>query len=290
MITWIKMLIMTFTWGSSFVAAKVAVAAMPVHTVAFWRFLIASVILAVFMKMRGVKLFTGWKGFFLAGIASFFGIYLYNIFFLGSLTMTEASKGSLIVASNPVLTMIGAIIIFRERLRGWQIVGMILSFIGTAAILTDAHPEKLMSLAKINHGDILMFIAACCWAVYTLVSKKLLVQTPVLEATLHGIIWGALLFLPSFVMENSSGFVAGSTVVWAGILWLAAATTVVGFLLFYDGVQKLGASKASSFIYFVPVFGVLTGAVMLGEKPELGAIAGGVVVMCGVYLVNRKTA
>jgi drug/metabolite transporter (DMT)-like permease len=74
---------------------------------------------------------------------------------------------------------------------------------------------------------------------------------------------------------------------WGAIAYLGALGTVVAFLWFYQGVQKIGPARASIFLSFVPVFGVIIAALVLGEPILVSMIVGGAMVVGGVLLTNR---
>ncbi|MPN40008.1 hypothetical protein SDC9_187543 [bioreactor metagenome] len=71
-------------------------------------------------------------------------------------------------------------------------------------------------------------------------------------------------------------------------IYLAAFCSVYGYYMWYTGVDKVGAVRTSVFNYFNPVFAVITGVVLLGETLTMYVLAGGVMVIGGVYLTNRR--
>jgi drug/metabolite transporter (DMT)-like permease len=77
---------------------------------------------------------------------------------------------------------------------------------------------------------------------------------------------------------------------WFAIAYLAAFGTVVAFVLFYMGVRRIGASRTTAFALLVPVFGVLSSVLILDEKLTVSTLVGGLIVIGGLWLVQRKSA
>ena len=74
---------------------------------------------------------------------------------------------------------------------------------------------------------------------------------------------------------------------WASILYLAVFGTVLAFVLFYEGVSRIGASRATAFALLVPIFGVLGSVLVLGESIGAGTIVGGLAILAGLWLVQK---
>jgi drug/metabolite transporter (DMT)-like permease len=114
--------------------------------------------------------------------------------------------------------------------------------------------------------------------------KKVLRTFPPLVATAYASIIGTVLLLPAAALEGSllSGVHRLTVYGWVSVLQLALLGTVVGFVWWYEGVERLGASRAAVFVNLVPLFGVLLSALILSEKPTVSQLAGGLIVVFGV--------
>jgi drug/metabolite transporter (DMT)-like permease len=93
----------------------------------------------------------------------------------------------------------------------------------------------------------------------------------------------------SFAGGGWSQLAGASLETWASVAYLGVFGTVLAFVLFYEGLKRIGPGRATSFALLVPVFGVL-GAVLLLDEP-LGALTlvGGVAVIAGLWLVQHRT-
>lgn len=286
---YIKLVMTTFFWGGTFVAGKWAVGEAPPFFVATLRFAIASVLLWALVALRqggsGVRLpvprgGAQWAGLFSLGLT---GVFLYNFVFLTGLSWTSATNGSLIVAFNPMLTAVLSALWLKERVRPVQAGGFLLALLGVGVVVTRGSIEVMRSLS-FNPGDLLMLGAPLAWALYTIVGKKVLRHFSPLAATAYASLIGTVLLLPAAALEGSlfSGVYRLTVYGWIAVLQLALLGTVVGFVWWYEGVERLGASRAAVFVNLVPLFGVLLSALILSESLVVSQLAGGLLVVLGV--------
>ena len=287
---YLKLVLTTFFWGGTFVAGKWAVGEAPPFFVAFLRFAIASVVLWALVAWRGrggsgerFPLPNGgaqWAGLFSLGLT---GVFLYNFVFLTGLSWTSATNGSLIVAFNPTLTAVLSAWWLKERVRSVQAGGLLLSLLGVGVVITRGSVDVIRSLS-FNPGDLLMLAAPLAWALYTILGKMVIARFPPLVATAYASLFGTLLLLPAAAIEGSllTGATRLSVYGWIAVLQLALLGTVVGFVWWYEGVERLGASRAAVFVNLVPLFGVLLSALILSESLMVSQLAGGILVVAGV--------
>lgn len=284
-----KLVITTIFWGGTFVAGKWAVGEVPPFFVAFLRFAIASSVLwaLVAWRSRGsdtrIPVPEGgaqWAELFSLGLT---GVFLYNFVFLTGLSWTSATNGSLIVAFNPLLTAVLSAWWLKERIRSVQTGGLLLALFGVGVVITRGSFIVIRSLS-FNPGDLLMLGAPVAWALYTIVGKKVLQTFSPLVATAYASLSGTVLLLPAAAMEGSllSGVHSLTVYGWISVLQLALLGTVVGFVWWYEGVERLGATRAAVFVNLVPLFGVLLSALILSESLVVSQLAGGILIVLGV--------
>lgn len=293
---YLKLVLTTFFWGGTFVAARFAVKEVPPFFAAASRFTIASVVLLCL---------TGWQarreqrpfpvpanlrqlaGLFSLGLT---GVFLYNAIFFTGLKFTTATNGALIVAINPMLTAVLSAVWLREKVTPTQAAGLLLSLCGVAVVIAKGSLAVITTLS-FNGGDIIMVGAPLCWALYSILGKKVLAHFTPLAATAYASLFGALLLIPAaFVDHAAKGgpWPAFSWLGWLAILQLALLGTVVGFVWWYEGVQRIGTARAAAFVNLVPLFGALLAALLLGERIVPAQLFGGGMVVCGVYFGSRR--
>lgn len=210
------------------------------------------------------------------------------MFFFYGLARTEASRGSLITAISPLLTAMGAAIIFKERFTLMRILGFILCVSGVVLIISKGDLSIIFDQG-IDHGDLAFLGTATSWAVYTLlgrfVGSELSSLTTITYASTLGML---ILFVTTFNHDLINAITTLNLKTGANLLFLSLLATVVSFVWFQDAVKHLGAAKAAVFIYFMPVSALFWAWLILDEKLTLILVVGATMVISGVYLVNRK--
>lgn len=218
------------------------------------------------------------------------GIFCYNAVFFTGLKLTTATNGALIVAINPLLTAILSALWLREKVTPTQAAGLLISLAGVAVVVAKGSIEVVARLS-FNRGDLIMLGAPLCWALYSIIGKKVLAHFTPLAATAYAALFGAALLAPAAALEQLAGGGAlprFSVMGWLAILQLALLGTVVGFVWWYQGVQSIGTARAAAFVNLVPLFGALQAALFLGERLIPAQLVGGLLVVCGVYWGGRK--
>ncbi len=292
---YLKLVLTTFFWGGTFVAARLAVREAPPFFAASSRFSIAAlclVALTVWHARREKRSFPAPKTFrefallFSLGLT---GIFCYNAVFFTGLKLTTATSGALIVAINPLLTAVLSALWLRERVSPTQAAGLLISLVGVSIVISKGSFAVISNFA-FNKGDLIMLGAPLCWALYSILGKKALGAFTPLAATAYAALFGTLLLMPAAVVEHlllGGPWPSFSFVGWLAILQLALLGTVVGFVWWYQGVGLIGASRAAVFVNLVPFFGALQAAWLLGEKVVLPQLFGGLLVVAGVYWGGR---
>lgn len=277
-------------WGGAYVAGRFVAGEMsPVAAVAL-RFLLASTCLGLVLLAapRGTRSVAraDLPGVLFLGLTGVFGFNL--LFFLG-LESTGAVNGTLIGATNPVLTAVLAALLIRERLEPAQWLGIALSSAGVLAVVTGGSPAALLAL-RLNRGDLLLFAAVVCWAVYSVAGRSLVRRYPAVTVTAYAYLMGTALALPLAIGEAGRGtgvILPPSFAAWAALLFLATICSVLGFVWWNRGMAVLGPARTAVFYNLVPVSGLVLGSLLLGEAVTWAHLVGAALVCAGVYLAVR---
>lgn len=285
---YILLTLMALCFGGTWVAGKLAVDAVPPMTVAAVRFAVASVLLWLWARTKPAsrRLTTGDLPLILGmGLTAVAG---YNVLFLTALRLAPASDGAIIVPGlAPMLTAVLAWSLLGERIARWGAFGLALALVGLVLVMGPAGGAGTHRFA----GDVLFFLGAVCWAIYSIMGKSATSRFNPVRATLYATITGTLLLLPFAVAERGwMPLAAAPAAAWSGILYLGVFGTVLAFVFFYEGIQRIGAARATSFAFLVPIFGVASSVAMLGEELAPLTVAGGALVLLGLWLVQRQPA
>ena len=284
------MVLTTIFWSGAFITGKIAVGEFPPFALTFFRFLFALPLIFTILYIREPgNLFPRgrqWPALILLG---FIGTFCYHALFFTSLEYTTAINSSLLGATNPMVTTLLAVMFFNERLTPWRVLGIILSFSGVFLFITSGDLQ-LISHFQFNKGDILMLIAVCCFAVYSLLSRRYMKQyllSP-LMVTSYTFLICVVISVPFVLWENPATYLFSATASgWLSILYMSVFASVLGYLIQMVAIQRIGAPRTAIFINLVPIFTIIQSVTILGESITLIKLIGAAIVITGVYLATR---
>jgi drug/metabolite transporter (DMT)-like permease len=267
-------------WSSSFAAVRASLQAFTPGHIALFRFLIASILLAVSALITRIKL-PALKDMPIIFLLGFLGVFAFHTAQnYGEVTVTAGSTGMLI-SSAPIFTAILATLFLGEKLKLWGWLSIFISFLGVSLI---ALGEK--EGVKFDWGVILLLLAAVVAAIYFVLQKPYLEKYSALQLVTY-IIWTGtlllLIFTPGLIEEiRNAPIEATVSTIYLGIFPSAAAYFTWSYAL-----SKAPASIVASFLYLQPVFAIIVAWIWLNEMPAPIAITGGVITILGVFLVNK---
>jgi drug/metabolite transporter (DMT)-like permease len=275
-------------WGGTFVAGKIVVASLTPLMGSFARYVVACVALlvAAFVLEGGLPRLTAkqWAATFVLGL---FGVFCYNLFFMGALARLPASRAALIIALNPAITIAISAFVLNERLSLRRWMGVLVALLGVGIVVSKGEITSFSS-GGVGMGELFMFAAVTSWALYTIIGRKVLGGLSPLAATNYAALWGTLMLglvaAPSFDTLHPTQF-DGRMI--ASLAYLGVLGTAVAFVWYYMSVKKVGASTTSIFNNLVPVFGVAISVFVLGEELLVSMLVGGAVTIVGVLMVSR---
>jgi drug/metabolite transporter (DMT)-like permease len=288
MILTLKLILTAVFWGGTFIAARRVVADMGPFSAAFLRFLIANAALLVIgLRRFGKSLFRVPRHQVvpLLGLG-LTGIFLYNVFFFGGLKQVEAGRASAIVATNPVFTALLASCFGWERLTARKTAGILMSVFGALFVISRGNPASLLK-GGLGAGEAFILGCVATWVAYSLIGKSVLEHVPPLKAVFWSTLVGDVLLVGPAWREGLPSRLSSVTPgAWLGLLYLGLLGTVLGFVWYYQGVQKLGVIRASQFINGVPISALALGVLILHEPVTVSLIAGTAFVIGGVTLTR----
>src|ERR1700704_524177 len=281
------MLMLCLSWGFNQIAVKLVLPDVPPMLQALTRSLGALPVLFVIGWFRGVKFFerdgTLWPGV-CAGVI--FGIEFVLIY--RGLLLTSASRAAVFLYTAPFFVALGSYVFLGERLRASQWGGLALSFAGVA--LAIGVPQANVD-ANVLLGDLLIVGGGALWAVTTLLVKATaLIKAPAEK----GLGYQVAVSIPILGLAAWSTGESIAHVPHALSLSLMAyqAIWVVGltFLLWFVLVKTYSASKLSAFTFITPLFGVVAAYFILHDTLTIAFGVAALLVIAGLYLVNRPEA
>ena len=284
---YIKLILTMFFWGGTFIAGRSLAGQVEPQAAAFLRFAIASAfLLAILVRVEGRLPGLKLREVVLVMFLGLTGVFSYNIFFFTGLSLINANRASLIIATNPIFISLLSALIFREPLSPLKILGLLLSVTGAMTIISDGNPLALFQ-AGVGRGEMAIFGCVVSWVAYSLMGKPLMNSLSSLASVCYSSMAGTLLLLfPALshgLIQAAPGYTFSN---WAGLFYLGFFGTVLGFFWYYDAIRAIGPMKAGVFINLVPVSAILLSFLILEEPVTLALALGGALVISGVYLTN----
>ena len=287
MITYIKLILMAIFWGGTFVAGRSLAQTVGPFAAAFFRFAIASAFLIfIWLRAEGKLTWPEKSQIIPVILLGLTGALLYNFFFLKGLKLIEAGRASVIVANNPILIALFSAYLFKEPLNPVKIIGIIVSVGGAIIVISHGNIFEVLQ-GGLGLGEIYVFCCVASWVAFSLIGKAVMSNLSPLRSVTYSSMAGTLfLAVPAF-LEGGFSFIGYSLFEWALIFYMGFFGTVLGFLWYYEGIQKIGPTRAGLFINFVPISAILLAFVFLDEQITLSLLIGTIMVSSGVYLTNR---
>jgi len=268
-------LLVPLTWALGFTVAKAALDEFPPLLLMSMRFFIAGLILVWFVPIPRHCL----KDLFWISLVG--STVQYGLTFTG-LSMIDASLGGIIVQLEVPFSVLLAVIIFRERPGLLRIIGMTVSFIGIALIAGKP------SLSGQLEGILLTASGALVWAIGQIMYKRISSQID----GLTGIAWIGVIAAPqmligSMIFETGQvdALMNASWVGWASVVYLGLIMTVVGYGIWFTVLARNPVSHVMPVLLVLPVFTVIFSMLLLGERPSLEVLLGGITILAGVSLI-----
>lgn len=275
-------------WGTSFVSTKVLLdAGLHAVEIYIYRFFVAYlIVLAVCHNRLWSNSLVDELLFAVCGLC---GGSIYFIAENTALNYTLTSNVSLITTLSPLLTtlLIGAIY-KNERPGAWIYVGSVVAIVGVACIIFKSG----FHLEVMPLGDLLALSAAFSWAIYSIVLRKVNANYSALFITRKTFFYGLLTALPfmAFEPEIAPLSALGEPIVLLNLLFLSLTASLLAYVIWSQTVKRLGAIKASNYLYFQPVVTMIVSAIMLPDDPlTLVGCLGCVLIIGGVWFGDFMT-
>ncbi|MGJ8527706.1 EamA family transporter [Maritalea sp.] len=263
-------------WGLNFVAIKLGVQEVPPLFLTGLRFLFAAIPLVFFVKKPATNL----RSIIAYGLC--LGAIQFGLLFFAIKLGMSASLSSVAMQLQAFFTIGIAFVVLKEVPKPWQIVGAIIAFLGIAIMGSEqAANAQLVPFT-------MLIIGALFWGISNIIAKKA-GQIDMFSF----VIWTSLvppipLFAMSWLVEDQTAILntfTNPTLIGTGaIIFLAYPATIFGFGIWNQLLKKHPASLVAPFSLLVPIFGILSGFLILGETMSPLAIIGGAVIFAGLLL------
>ncbi len=286
----IQMVFVSVIWGGTFIAGRILQPEIPPLLSATVRFIFAGISLALLLTFTRV----GWKKvtlyqFLQIMVLGVSGVFIYQILFFYGLQIIPASRAALLVAINPAMIALISFILWREKVSLIKGIGIVFCVVGAFILLSDKATEVEGFLT--NKGDLAILGCVISWGIYTVAGKNVIRQVGALYTVTYAILFGTFLlvivsiFTKTLTLDNLTLFSFSDL---ASLAYLGILGSAVAYVWYYQGVDQLGAASAGSFIALNPLTAVIIGILFLDEHTSIVVLAGGVMIILGILITNRK--
>ena len=295
------MILVVFSWGMAWAVGRILALGLPPMTGAWLRYVLTMVLFYLWFAIRSFKgidvnwLPSGRQTWRTLALIAITGVLGYQLFFMNGMRYTAAGDASLIITFNPIFTVLLAAPMLGQQITRKMFLGLFCGFIGVA-VVTGWSPNTDIPFEDRILGDLMILLAALCWAMTTNNTKRMMERRNGEQeaTTLEIVVWysliGTALLTPLAAWETWQYGIPEPTINdWYAVIYLAAISTVLAYYWFAIGVEKLGATAASSYIFLMPVFGVLGGVLLLDESLGWTLFIGFILIVLGVRVVQHES-
>ena len=278
-------------WAGNWVTGRALRDAFDPVTLNFWRWLLATVVLAPFAlpglrgkwplvrRHAGILLLLS-----LTGVAAF-----HSLVYLGLRTTTTVNA-VLLNSSIPLFILLCSWILERERASARQVAGMLVSLAGILAILSRGEPGSLLRL-ELHAGDAWILLAMPIWGVYSVLLKRRPPALGGLEFLFVISAAGVLMLAPvAAAIHLQAPWPAPGKAAMLGVVYVALGASVLAYICWNRGVAVVGANAAGFTVHLLPAFGTLLAILFLGESFAAYHAVGIAIILAGVVLATRTPA
>ncbi len=279
------------SWAGNAVVGRALAGIVPPFGLSLMRWTIACVVVAPFaiseVAAKRAIILAHWRFLLTLGLL---GLTICNSLGYLGLQWTTAINAGLLNSAGPMLTLLAAFALHRERAAPLQIAGVAVSLAGVLVIVLRGDIGGLLHLA-INRGDAAILAGVAAWSVYTVLLRR----AP-RELSPVALLWvlfaiGSVTVLPLHLAESALGRPLPQTgAAIGGYLYVGLFPAVIAFFGWNRGVATLGAARASLFAHLMPLFSAMLAYAFLGEQIAAFHLAGAALIFLGIFLANRYAA
>jgi len=291
--SWFLLILANVLWACSYVAAKFVLRDISVNMMNALRMIISAMVLLPLLIALRKELNLTRRDLPQLALLATVGIVMAKTLEFGGLAFSTASDVALLITSESIFTAVLSWLLLRERFKPLTGFALLLGLVGVYLIversLLPNIPPGGGALRIL--GDLLVILGLICEAFYTVRGKALLVKHPPLLITSAAIVGSAIVWVPLAGGEVLySGWHPLSLTAWLGLGWLAIMSTVVAYLAWFKGLEKVDGSAAASTLFIQPLLGTILAIMLLNDQLLPTTIIGGILIVISVYLISRQSS
>ena len=287
---YIEVIFAVVIWGATFIATKIALQEASPATIVWIRFAIGVVILGITTASRKQLALPETSDLAYLALLGFLGVTFHQWLQATGLQTAQATTTAWIVATTPVFIAILGWLILKEKMGWMRVSGIAIAALGVLLIVSKGDLKALFAGNEGTLGDLLIFISAINWAVYTILSRRELGRHPAARMMFYVMLFGWL-FANIWIFGFGPGVSEIGSLTsrgWNAILMLGIFGSGLAYIAWYDALQAIPASQLGAFLNIEPLVTTALATYMINEPITVITLIGGAITIFGVWLVNRK--
>jgi len=288
-LAYVGIVMTTILWSSSLIFAKLIFDEVgPILFVAL-RYTLATPFLFLLAFQRRKKQASGsvrahWKILLITGVS---GPFISQVLQYIGLELTTASDALLLLNLTPIFAVLLASPLLDERITLDKFIGLLIATLGATFIVMNASPNLALFSTERVIGNIIVIISTIFFAINGIAGKIAVKSTNTVSTTFYSTLFAVpFIWITASFFEDVSVLLTMSIEVWIIILWVALVNTVIAFMLYYESMKHIEASRVQIILNLIAVWGVMMSILVLNETVTLLQILGGVLTIIGVIVAQ----
>jgi drug/metabolite transporter (DMT)-like permease len=274
-------------WGVSFVSTKAVLEKLDPFSLLVIRFGIGALFLLFLLLLQRHRLRISLQYVPHLMVLGILGVFVHQVLQATALLTINASAAGWLISFSPIFTVILSLLFLQERMNLTKAVGMVLAVTGVL-IVTSTRSGQSIQFAM-NIGFLLMILSTLNWAIYSVLFKSLKIPYPPLVVTFYMCLLGLILTTPFIIRTRGwEKLTLLDQTEWAHLLFLGVFVSGIAYWYWGKALEVLEASKVSMFLYLEPLATLVAAVLLLHEKVLLISVAGGIIIIIGVVIVNGQ--
>lgn len=282
---WALLGALSVLWGGSFFFNGVVLRELPPLTLVLLRVLLAATILLPLLctqRLPFPKGWTGWRPFFL--VALFNNVLPFSLIVTGQVYI-PSGLASILNATTPLFTVVVMAAAGEEKLIIRRVLGVIVGLVGVVIL----RGSGLGFASGQGLGVLLCLMAALSYGISALIARRALSeQPPLANATFQLMASSLMMAVVAGIFDRPWRLPMPGVVTWLAVLGLAALSTALAYIVFFQILRRSGATNVMLVTLLVPVTAILLGSLVLGEPIAPREIAGALVIGTALLLIDGR--
>jgi drug/metabolite transporter (DMT)-like permease len=282
---WSLLAALSVLWGGSFFLNGLVLRELPPFTLVLLRVAIAALILLPVLcahRLAFPKGWTGWRPYLL--VALFNNVLPFSLIVTGQ-TFIPSGLASILNATTPLFTVMVMAFAGEEKLVVRRVAGVIVGLIGVIVLRGGGFGFD----SRQGLGILLCLAAALSYGISALIARRGLADSPPLATATFQLMASSLMMaVVAGIFERPWQLPVPGAVTWLAVLGLAALSTALAYIVFFQILRRSGATNVMLVTLLVPVTAILLGSLVLGEQISPREIAGALVIGSALLLIDGR--